>query len=99
MSDTLAENIRRMEKELAEMKETLERRKRNWPDVLVKGMVFRDNDGDIFMTRAKGLIPRLDLVQLSGVPGNFWSQGNCFNGDEQKFTYIGLARDVLSIKA
>ena len=102
MNDNLKQNIKRMEKELAKMKQTLEARERNWPDKVVKGMVFKHcSSGCFCMTRADSAYGDCaDLVVVGGIgtPGNYWNAGKGFNGQEKEFTYIGMARDVMTIK-
>lgn len=94
--DDLKQNIERMEKELAAMKAKL---RRNWPEKLVKGMVFRHKRMGHFMTRplhSSG--DELDLVALDDSSGNFWREGKCFNGSKSEFTYIGMFNDVFALK-
>ena len=100
MKDTLEENIPRMERELAEMREKLERQKRNWPEKLEAGMIFRHKNGDHYMTRLlNDSVAALDLVALDNGAGMHWNYGLLFNGAERDFTYIGLAEYVLRIEA
>lgn len=94
--DDLKQNIERMEKELAAMKARLER---NWPEKLVKGMVFQYNRQGHFMTRPlHSYGDELDLVALDDSSGNFWVAGKCFDGSESEFAYIGMFNDVFALK-
>lgn len=94
--DDLKQNID-TEKELAAMKAKLER---NWPEKLVKGMVFRHKRQGHFMTRPlRGYGDELDLVALDDLSGNYWVAGKCFDGDEKSFIYVGMFNDVFALKS
>lgn len=96
--EELKTNIARMEAELRKMKETLERRERNWPATLEKGMLFRRATSGIFMLCRFGHgTDDLRLVGVAGDIGNRWCDSSCFNKREKEFTYIGMAKDKLRI--
>lgn len=104
-TESLKQNIALMEaymaimgEKLAAMKDTLSKRERNWPKVITKGMLFRHECGDVYMTVRTDRNESLILAHISsGDAGNSWSYGECFNGKGHEFTYIGLAADHLRI--
>ena len=97
-TESLKQNIARMEAELAEMKDTLSKRERNWPNEITKGMLFRHKYGGVYMTVRIDRYGNLVLARMEkGDEGNSWSYGECFNVAESQFTYIGLAADHLRI--
>ena len=62
---------------------------RNWPERIEAGMVFRHKrQGDYLATFAGYLVCIAD--------GGYWSQDRGFDGDEDQFTYLGHARDILT---
>ena len=84
--------------------------KRNWPETVEIGMIFQHDDGEVYIASraAEDALTRYQspdcLVCVSGAyPGfgvMYAEPSNCspFDGDESDFTYLGHARDLLTIK-
>jgi hypothetical protein len=59
-----------------------------------EGQIYRHCSGNIYIVDAN-----LYLVCIQGTsPGNFWSKGKGFDGDEVEFTYLGTANNIVEIK-
>ena len=95
--------------ELRAEADRLEReRERNWPEKVEIGMIFRHEDGEIYMASRAGedsiahptpdcLVCVTDSWPRIGVMYANYSD-DPFDGDEAQFAYLGHARDLLTIK-
>jgi len=77
--------------------------KRNWPEDIKSGMLFRHPSGAVYVSAFPGGDGRLTLVQINSDDKNL-KNGTCsgldgfgFRGDSV-YSYLGYARDLLAIK-
>lgn len=98
---TIEQRIEAAEKLLAEAKAELAKTttRKNWPEKMEAGMVFRHKRGKVcILTKAN------DLVWLSAPDddavhgGTYGPAKQGFGGKEDCFTYLGHARDILTIR-
>ena len=94
------EKIETAEKLIAEAKAELAAKKRNWPEKIEPGMLFRCPIGT-FLIRYRshgplGPVNDWDLVEI--FTGRYLSgEGGKFSGQEHEFSYLGHARDLIKI--
>ena len=94
------EKIEAAQKLIDEARAELAAKKRNWPEKIEPGMVFRCPIGT-FLIRYRshgplGPINDWDLVEI--FTGRYLSgEGGKFSGQEHEFTYLGHARDLIKI--
>jgi hypothetical protein len=95
-----AENAKRIAEEVGEEIKKLEKRG-NWPEKIELGMLF-ERDGIAYMV---GYSDKridngdIDLITVrGGTPGKRFVAGGMFYGHDSEFTYLGHARDLLTIK-
>lgn len=105
----LEQKLEAVQNQLNEIKSELEAnkrkqeelKKRNWPEKIEPGMVFRCPIGT-FLIRYRshgplGPINDWDLVEI--FTGRYLSgEGGKFSGQEHEFTYLGHARDLIKIE-
>ena len=89
------EKIAAAEKLIAEAKAELAAKKRNWPEKIEPGMLFRYLDKVWIAMSATGRHPCDTLVSLES--GFTYALHNLFNGRDQLFVYLGHARDLIRI--
>lgn len=94
------EKIEAAQKLIDEARAELAAKKRNWPEKIEPGMLFRCPIGT-FLIRYRshgplGPINDWDLVEI--FTGRYLSgEGGKFSGQEHEFTYLGHARDLIKI--
>lgn len=94
------EKIEMGRKLIAEAEAEIAAKKRNWPEKIEPGMLFRCPIGT-FLIRYRshgplGPINDWDLVEI--FTGRYLSgEGGKFSGQEHEFTYLGRARDLIKI--
>ena len=89
------EKIAAAEKLIAEAKAEIAAKKRNWPEKIEPGMLFRYLDKVWIAMSATGRHPCDTLVSLES--GFTYALHNLFNGRDQLFVYLGHARDLIKI--
>ena len=89
------EKIAAAERLIAEAKAELAAKKRNWPEKIEPGMLFRYLDKVWIAMSATGRHPFDTLVSLES--GFTYALHNLFNGRDQLFDYLGHARDLVKI--
>ena len=89
------EKIAAAERLIAEAKAELAAKKRNWPEKIEPGMLFRYLDKVWIAMSATGRHPCDTLVSLES--GFTYALHNLFNGRDQLFDYLGHARDLVKI--
>lgn len=89
------EKIEAAEKLIAEAKAEIVAKKRNWPEKIEPGMLFRYLDKVWIAMSATGRHPCDTLVSLES--GFTYALHNLFNGRDQLFVYLGHARDLIKI--
>lgn len=89
------EKIEMGRKLIAEARAELTAKKRNWPEKIEPGMLFRYLDKVWIAMSATGRHPCDTLVSLES--GFTYALHNLFNGKDQLFVYLGHARDLIKI--
>ena len=94
------EKIEAAQKLIDEARAEIAAKKRNWPEKIEPGMLFRCPIGT-FLIRYRshgplGPVNDWDLVEI--FTGRYLSgEGGKFSGQEHEFTYLGHARDLIKI--
>ena len=94
------EKIEAAQKLIDEARAEIAAKKRNWPEKIEPGMLFRCPIGT-FLIRYRshgplGPVNDWDLVEI--FTGRYLSgEGGKFSGQEHEFSYLGHARDILTI--
>ena len=73
--------------------------KRNWPERIEAGMCFGISEGGVECQYIASDASRLVCI-ASNTPrmiGGKWDSESLFRGSESRFTYLGHARDILTI--
>lgn len=84
------EKIEAAEKLIAEAKAEFAAKKRNWPEKIEPGMMFRWAKGYTYIYARGGC-----LVNIA--TGETFEGNQGFRGKRDQFTYLGHARDILTI--
>ena len=80
--------------ELRQELERLEQEEKKARPVLAHGQVWRHDSGDNYI--AAMAESGISLVKLSA--GTAWAHDRGFGVSQEKFTYVGMAHDVVSVK-
>ena len=91
---TIEERLEQAEKLVAEVKAELAAMrvtKRNWPERIEAGMCFRWGKGLTYIYVQGGTLANIES-------GETFDAHLGFNGRERDFTYLGHARDILTIR-
>lgn len=100
---SLEERLEQAEKLVAEVKAELaamRATKRNWPERIEAGMVFGISEGGMECQYIVSDASRLVCIASNtpGMIGGKWNSESLFRGSEDRFTYLGRARDILTIR-
>lgn len=100
---SLEERLEQAEKLVAEVKAELaamRATKRNWPERIEAGMVFGISEGGMECQYIVSDASRLVCIASNtpGMIGGKWNSESLFRGSEDRFTYLGHARDILTIR-
>lgn len=100
---SLEERLEQAEKLVAEVKAELaamRATKRNWPERIEAGMVFGISEGGMECQYIVSDASRLVCIASNtpGMIGGKWDSESLFRGSEDRFTYLGHARDILTIR-
>lgn len=101
---SLEERLEQAEKLVAEVKAELAAMRatkaRNWPERIEAGMVFGISEGGMECQYIVSDASRLVCI-ASNTPrmiGGKWNSESLFRGSEDRFVYLGHARDILTIR-
>ena len=100
---SLEERLEKAEKLVAEVKAELaamRATKRNWPERIEAGMVFGISEGGMECQYIVSDASRLVCIASNtpGMIGGKWNSESLFRGSEDRFAYLGHARDILTIR-
>jgi len=73
---------------------------RNWPERIEAGMVFGISEGGMECQYIASDASRLVCIASNtpGMIGGEWDSESLFRGSEDRFAYLGHARDILTIR-
>ena len=92
------EKIEAAQKLIDEARAESAAKKRNWPEKIEAGMVFRKDCGTLYIAHTCECGEVDNLVCISGhMIGANWVFRKLFDGDESQFAYLGHARDLIKI--
>lgn len=84
-------------KMIAEAEAEIAAKKRNWPEKIEAGMLFRHDGGAIYIFPARDCDDLLCVVgDKSDSPGDYYSR-DLLCSETQSITYLGHARDLIKI--